>query len=464
MKTKVILEFSERWLKAAFLEIQGAGRVQIKGLFLEPVDPNAQNFSEALTSVFKQVGKKTGVDVVLVISRNKVTVRKIDLPSRDSSEIEQMLGLHVIRHVPYSKEEIIWGYQNLGFDGISNSHILLAIAHRDVLRSIFNAFVPLNMLPENMLLSSQGIVHYARDLVKDKSLFHQTCLILDVDYNSCDLMLISKQQLNSSVVIAQGAKQLEPEESRVKFLAELKQALLAFRSELSQTKNAVFFLTGAAGAIAGIDKYFEAELNLKVQILESKAISDFKLSSKDVSFSSVIGFGASQKKEDICFTLPEVQIKKEMRRKIKQFLILGICLVYIFIILGLIAFSTVSQRQSYLGKINSAVQRLKSKNEGLVDISHKVNMSRQYMDKKDTALNYLYELNTLCPENVTLTNFNWEKSKGLVIRGYAYQIPDIFSFVNILDKSQLFKGMKTRSTRRRKVKAREVVEFEIGAK
>ena len=61
-------------------------------------------------------------------------MRKADLPSRDKAEIEQMLGLHIIKQVPYPKEEIIWGYQSLGFDGISNTRILLAIAHRDILR------------------------------------------------------------------------------------------------------------------------------------------------------------------------------------------------------------------------------------------------------------------------------------------------------------------------------------------
>ena len=79
-------------------------------------------------------------------------------------------------------------------------------------------------------------------------------------------------------------------------------------------------------------------------------------------------------------------------------------------------------------------------------------------------MNYLNELTSLCPDTITMTAFSWDVRKGAGIRGYAYQMQDIFNFVNILGNSRYFKGVQARSNRRRKVKNGEVIDFDIGVK
>lgn len=464
MKTKVVIEFSEKWLKAVVVDFQSA-HAWIKDIILEPVEPNLLNVSDAVNKIIAKAGRKKVHDVTVVLSRNKITVRNIDLPSHDPREIEQMLGLHVIRQVPYSKEEIIWGYQNLGFDGVSSSHILLAIAHRDILRKIFNAFAPLKILPERMLFSSPGVIRYIHDSLKDKTILQQASLVLDIDYNYSDLMLIDAQQkLRLSVVISRGAEQLKSEEEKGKFAAELKQALPALRNDLSQASTTQIFLTGAAGNMDNFEAYLGKEINLTTHCIRNKDTDNFGVISKEVSFTAILGFAYQQKEGGICFALPEAQIKKEMRLKIQQLLILGVCLAYIFIMLGLIVFSKFSLRQSYRDKLKTQINQLKAKNDDLTDLVQKVAMVKQYTDTKQSALNYIYELTRVCPDTITLTNFSWERQKSMLIRGYAYRMQDIFSFVNVLENSTMFKGMQARSTRRRKIKDNEVVDFEIGLK
>lgn len=464
MKTKVVIEFSEKWLKAVVSAVQG-NKSSIEKVILEPL-PNVDfsSVSKVLSSVFKRIGKRKGLEVIVVLSRNKMTVRKIELPSRDAHEIEQMLGLHVIRQVPYSKEEIIWGYQNLGFDGISNSRILLGIAHRDILKNIFNSFISLNILPDKMLLSSQGVIHYLNEFLKDKSVLQSNCLVLDIDYNSSDLMLINKHQLNSSVAISQGAEQLNTEEEMLRFIAELKQALLAFRNDLSQQKSPLIFLTGVIEKNNILKGLLEKEASLKPEIITPSDRENLALPSQELSFASVLGFAYQQKKEDISFILPEAQVKKEIRVKMQQLLIFGVCLTYVFTMLGLIVFLRLHQLQSYRDRLMREVNRLKEKTGVLMGIEQKITLTKQYTDLKQSVLNYLYELTRICPDTITLTSFYWSTQKGLVIRGYAEQMPDIFSFVSLLENSKVFKGMQARSTRRRKIKDKEGVEFEIGPK
>ena len=467
MTTQVIIEFSDRFLKAAVFDAGGP----LKESFLEPLVPNFRNVPAVLSGLFQRIGRKKRLEVIAVLNRSKVTMRKVDLPSRDKAEIEQMLGLHIIKQVPYPKEEIIWGYQNLGFDGISNTRILLAIAHRDILRSIFNGFNSLNIPLDNILLSSQGAVRFAQAAVRDNLSSQQPYFLLDVDYNSSDLILVSKQQIASSVIVSFGLEQLKQEESRPKFASELEQALLGLRGELPANAPARLFLCGTAASIENLDVYLGKELNLNAQTVRSPVL-------KNASFSGILGFSSGQKKEDISFTLPEVQLKKEMRLKLKQLLILGISAVYIFTLLALTVFLNLSQRQTYRDRLNAKISALKEKSGPLLDIYQKVETVNKYANPEESVLNYLNELNSLCPDTITMTAFSWDghkpegdgaasdsrSQKGASIRGYAYQMQDIFNFVNILGNSNYFKGMQARSNRRRKVKNGEVIDFDIGLK
>ena len=153
-----------------------------------------------------------------------------------------------------------------------------------------------------------------------------------------------------------------------------------------------------------------------------------------------------------------------MRLKLKQLLILGISAVYILTLLALIVFLNLSQRQTYRDRLNVKISALKEKSGPLLEISQKIDTINKYANPEDSVLNYLNELTSLCPDTITMTAFSWDARKGAGIRGYAYQMQDIFNFVNILGNSRYFKGMQARSNRRRKVKNGEVIDFDIGVK
>jgi Tfp pilus assembly PilM family ATPase/Tfp pilus assembly protein PilN len=466
MKKKLVIEFSEQWLKAVYFSSTGIKHSSIEKIISEPLKTDSFNLSGSISNIFKQLGQKKGVEVSVILSRNKITVRQLDLPSRDPAEIESMLALHVIRQVPYPKEEIVWSHQNLGFDGISNSHILLAVAHREILRNIFNAFTMLNILPESMLMSSQGVIHYLNETVKDKSHLREAFLILDIDYNFSDLILVNNQILRSSVIISQGYDQLKSEQERQKFCAELKQALVVFNNEIANTKPSRLFITGAFYELEPLmEDCLKRDFNLKFQFIKSTEPDKFHVKNAEgVSFASVLGFTYQRNKEDINFTLPEAQIKREIKLKLQQIITLGACLTYIFIILGAMSLVRINQLQSYKDKLERRITQLKKETGKVYDIAQKIGIVRKFYGAKQSVVTYIYELTRLCPDNITLTNFNWEWQKNFSIRGYAQQITDVSGFVNALNNSAFFKGSQARYMRRRKNRDKEIVDFEIAIK
>ncbi len=454
MRTKIVIEVLERWLKVSVDH-------KISVAPLANAEPGS--ISSALNAILKQNKCSKDLDVSVVLSRNKITVRRVDLPSQDPAEIEQMLGLYLIRQIPYHKEEVSWAYQNLGFDGISSSHLILAIALKNVFKNIVSSFVPVNILPEAILMSSQGLVHYVVDTCKNKITLPNSYLILDIDVNYSDLVLVHNQKLGSSVVIPQGAEQLRDLSEKEKFAAELKQALVALNNEMPDARCEKLFLTGSASfQLAFVENILAKDFNLKAQYLSSKEYDSFLVSGpKDVSLSALLGFSAQVAKEDIKFLLPEIQIKKEMKSKLQQLMILSVGIIYILIMLGLVALVRLVQKQSYATDLKKRVISLSKEAKELEDITSKLKIARQYVDPKSSALTYLNGLNRLCSDSIVITNYNWELGKAFTIRGYAQAIPNILDFTNTLGNSEIFKGAQNRYTRRRKLKDKDVVDFEI---
>ena len=457
MKTKVVIELSDFLLKVSV-----GKKLAVQSL----PGTDADIISEYLGKILKQNKCSKDIDLYVVLNRNKITVRRVDLPSQDPKEIEQMLGLYLMRQIPYHKEEVCWAYQNLGFDGISSSHIILAVALKNIFKNIVSAFISVNILPESMLMSSQGLLHYVEDACRDKSALQNSYMILDIDTNYSDLALVHNRKLGSSVVIAQGAAQLKTDQEKERFTIELKQALSALSNEIPNAKCEKLFLTGASNQyLILVEGVLAKDFNLKAQYLTSKEYDNLVSGGiKDVSMSAVLGFGLQVAKDDIKFVVPELQIKKEMKSKVQQLMILGVALFYILISLGAIALVKLIQQQFYSARLKSKAVILSKDAKELDDITNKLKIAKQYIDPKSSVLTLLCELNRITPDSITITNYNWEWQKNFSFRGYAEQIPDILSFTNTLSSSEYFKGAQNRYTRRRKLKDKDVVDFEIVVK
>jgi len=123
-----------------------------------------------------------------------------------------------------------------------------------------------------------------------------------------------------------------------------------------------------------------------------------------------------------------------------------------------------AQQQSYATNLKAKVEGLRKNTADIEEITDKLKVVKQYVNPSASVLTPLSELSRLCPDTIIITNFNWEWQKALSFRGYAQQISDILGFMNTLSSSDTFKGAQNRYTRRRKVKDRDMVDFEIVVK
>ena len=425
------------------------------------VEPVASLSTEGLIGELSAHLKKlkfTPSPVVISFPRNLVTMRNLHLPSQDPKEIENMIELHMGRQVPYPREEIVSSYQILGTDESGYSKVLLAISHRETLHQVFNILGSVNIFPERVELSSQGVLSNLLVVKKISLESGKIYILLDIDANFTDFMIIDKDNMLFSRSIACGAEQIMVEQIlNSKFIPELKQSLIIFQSEEQNKKPTKVYVTGATENLKGLKELLEKELGVEADVLSS----DTRIP-KNVSVSSLLGLGVdSGHRKRINFVLPEVQIRRALKDRGKELIVLGSVAMFALAISCGIFLEKMYTRSAYLKMLDERYQQIGEDIDKLSFMAKKSELTKEKLASRGWSLNYLYQIHKLIPPDVVLKMINFEADNLIVLRGQARTQADAIKFTDILNKSGYFKDIETKYINIKKLADGEIAEFEF---
>ena len=471
-KYPTVLEITEQWLKLIAIHASLKGP-QIISLVIKPLTLlSPEVLKEELTNLLKEL-KLIPSPLILCFPRNQVTIRNLHLPSRDIQEIDGMVSLHLPRQVPYPKEEIISGYEILGADDTGYTKVMLAIAHREALSRIFNLLDFAGLFPDRVELSSQGIFSWFLFMQKSSAMgsAKDIHILLDIDYNFTDFLIVSKDNLLFSRTIPHGCEQLSGDEElrRNKFIYELKQSLLNFQSEETSKKPSHIFISGALAGMSDLNNLISSQLGMPVEILDaSKNIPKAKEILQKienhllkVSICGLLGLALEPHKKRINFILPEAQIRKTLKDRVRQLIFLGSLLTYVLIISCAIFLARMYNRQALLRLMDSQIQLLGEDVNTLDEMSGKIKIVKERLNTQGATLDYLYYIHKLTPPEIWFETITLEGQRKVVLRGQAIQMSDIFKFITTLEGSGYFKNIETKYTTKKKIADKEISEFEI---
>lgn len=107
------IEIGQKYLKLAYLRIlKGKERIVSVGAFVIS-DWTDQDISARITAFVRKHHIKKP-EVINLIPSNHVISKNIEIPSVDQNEIKDIIELQAGRHTPYSKEEIIMDFTEIG--------------------------------------------------------------------------------------------------------------------------------------------------------------------------------------------------------------------------------------------------------------------------------------------------------------------------------------------------------------
>lgn len=449
------IEITNQWLKLVTAKSSLRGAALVNTFVKSAVNLKPEQVGEEISQAIKKF-KIIPSPLVICYPRNLVTMRNIHLPSSEPKEINGMIDLHMGRQVPYPREEIVGGYHIIGTDEAGYSRVILAIAHREAMNQIFTSLSKANLYPEKIELSSYGAFSWFLFNQKAHLAAGSLYILLDIDSNFTDFMIADRDNLHFSRSIAYGADQLSVDPGRTKFAAELKQSLAIFQSEEMNKKPAKIFASGAVVNIRNLQELLEKELGVSVEA--HKPVPGIPL---QVSISAVSGLAIDPSRKKINFVLPEVQIRKTLKERSKDLIMLGGILMYLLLVSSGIFLSRVYNKSSYLKLLERRYKEIGAEVGGLEAMSRKTKIIRDRLNARATALNCLYQIHRFVPPNIVLKMVTLESNDKVALRGQAREMADVFKFVDLLKDTVYFKDVQIKYSTKKRIEDADINEFEI---
>ena len=412
--------------------------------------------------------KGKNVEIIDVVATQAVITKNIEIPSIEKKEIKEILNLQAGRHTPYSREEIIVDYVEIGTYKHSYTKVLLVIVARSVVKRHYEILDRAGFRLKRVLLASEGLA-----LAVSKALRLETenvpVNILHVDENFTDFSIVLKNKVIFIRSIPIGTFQLKNEKEvyQIKFVDELKRSLEAYLGGDIEISPHMLILTGAEGELKEIESLLNSTIHLPIKTLPYVNIFNFSelargalLKARQISFFDVIApiFNCGEMKIDL---IPEeARVRRSIEERGRDLIKTGIFILTILIVIFFILSSKIYFKGAQLNKLESKYLTINQEAKKLEKDLVKVGLVKNYLANRGYSLEVLTQLHALVSEDIELSEIRYDTDK-ISVKGTADAMSSVFSFVDRLEKSKYFKEVKTRYTTKRKDGLKDVTDFEI---
>ena len=413
--------------------------------------------------------KKTSI--LCVIPAGAATTKNIEVPSVDPEEIKSIINLQASRHTPFSRDEILVGYINLGSYQANYTKVLLVIVNRNVVKEKLNAFERAGLEVHQVAFAPEGIGRfYARalNLKRDSA----PVGIIDVGAQSTNFIISARGAAVTCRSIPIGIRQLETQgaEARDKLVAEVKASLDSYREEDIDKLPDYFLLTSDHNVVKDLQPSLAQALNMAVQVspfvdqlkigggLKKKLQKDFE----DDSLADVIAPAASASRLEVNLMPEEIQLKRNLEVNSRDAMMSGVYVLMILIFVGAILLTKIYFKETFLKKNLRA--KYAGQHEEVVALEEKMRKTkavRDLLESRLAGMEVLRGLYAIIPNDIYINSLNVTEEGVVTVNGIAETTSRVYAFVSSLSESKSFDGVKTKSTSGKKDRGKDLVAFEI---
>ncbi|MBF0505005.1 MAG: PilN domain-containing protein [Candidatus Omnitrophica bacterium] len=409
--------------------------------------------------------------VICTIPANAGTAKNIEVPSTDPEEIKSIINLQASRHTPYSKEEVLIRFINLGVNvSNNNTRLLLVIVHRNMLKERILALEKAGLNVDKILFVPEAMARfYAKslNLRKDAPL----CGVIDFSLNSTSYIIVSRGTLVFVRHIPVGIKNLmEGADGLSKLQEELKKSIDSFSQEDGAPPPGAYLVTTDHEAVRNILPALKTGMNLEfslnafVNFIKGPSPTRKKLQSDfgDDSFLDVISSAMSASRCEVNLMPEEMILKKTVESQSREATKSGVAAVFIMVLIGAMIMSNIYFKDVFLNKnLREHFAPQRTQVQELQDRMNKAKVVRGYIAKRMVTLDMIHELYRITPHTIYLNNIAMDEDGTVTIDGISDSMSQVFSYVKALDDSTMFKEAKTKTTATKKDNGKDVASFQI---
>jgi len=429
---------------------------------------NGDDAVRTLKSLLVSFNRKSVV--VCTIPANAATAKNIEVPSTDPEEIKSIINLQASHHTPYSKEEVLISFMNLGVNAANNTRLLLVIVHRDMVKERISVLEKAGLNADKIIFVPEAQARFYSKALNFKK-ETPACGVVDFSLNTTSYMVINKGALVFVRSIPVGIKNfMESPEGVGKLQEELKKSIDSFTQEDGSDVPNAYVVTTDLEAVHHILPALKENLNSEFipnpfvnfikgpRALRQKLQSDFG----DDSFLDVIACAVMAAKCEVNLMPEEMVLKKTVERQSREATKAGVAAVFIMVLIGAMIMSNIYFRDAFLNKnlrAEFAPQRIQA--QELQERMNKAKVVRSYIKDRMVTLDVIHELYAMTPHTIYLNSVMMDEDGTVTIDGISDSMSQVFSYVKALDDSAMFQEAKTKSTATKKDNGKDVATFEI---
>jgi Tfp pilus assembly PilM family ATPase/Tfp pilus assembly protein PilN len=407
--------------------------------------------------------------IINIIPSHLVITKNIEIPSVKPQEINEIINLQAGRHTPYSREEIIIDFLNIGTHKENYSKILLVIVERNIIRKQFEILGSARMNVQKVILASESLAYSVSKIFRVGTKDAPINLI-HIDERFSDFIIVFRNKPIFVRNIPIGTLHIaeEKESYQLRFVEEIKKSLEAYQSEDIEKNPHALILTGAIEELKDLEAILSNNLHLPIKMIsypQNLAISQKALKviqeAKYSSFLDTITPLLNWEGLQINLIPEEVKLTKSLEERGKELIKTGIYILTVFVLIFSIVISKIHFKSIYLEKLNEKFQSLDKEAVQLEGAFSKINLLKDYLSNRGYSLGVLTELHNVTPLDLKLSNIKYDTKRELSVKGTATSMSTVFSFVDNMEKSEYFKDVKTKYTTKRKDGLKDVTDFEI---
>jgi Tfp pilus assembly PilM family ATPase/Tfp pilus assembly protein PilN len=417
--------------------------------------------AEELALALRSMGRMPQ-KVCLNIPRHLVTARFLKIPSVDDSEIDKIVKIESLKHLPYTDEDIVYGYKTVERAADGYSSVLLVMSQADTVAGLMAVLDKAQAPAARMLsLSSEALLLWYLTACPSEN--GENVMLVNLDSDHVDIDVLDEGKLVFTRGVAFGPKAAKKTD---KIISEINISINTYHKESSKHVSRVV-LTGPNAEVALMHESFAAALKVPVEIKEQTVnipiAPDAEKPADDVSFAEL--FGLALRPDDVKIDLLPERMREEARVSlVKNNLVAAVAIIALLAAasLGLLV-KKLHEKSSYLSAMNSEIKKIKPDVEDAKKMVREIAVIREVMARKPLAVDIVSEIYDVTPAGVSLNILDFERGKSVVIRGSAPSLSDVFKYVSVLENSAYFEGVKVKYANKRTVENSEIADFEIDA-
>ncbi|KPK98745.1 MAG: hypothetical protein AMJ95_02550 [Omnitrophica WOR_2 bacterium SM23_72] len=427
-----------------------------------------EEIAKMIRSKFSELNLRTA-SVINIIPTGLVITKNIEIPSTNPSEIKDIISLQAGRHTPYSREEIIVDYVDIGVYKNNYSKILLVIVARTIVKRQIEILEKAGLKFDDSLLAAEGIACASAKLLKVDAQ-NAPAAIVHIDESSTDFIMVFKGKPLFIRSLPLGAVHMSAERQtyETKFIEEIRRSLEAYQNEDIEKLPLTLAICGALSDIKGLENVLGQTLHFTIKgiaYLTHIAVSQYALkqvtSFGRVSFFDVLAPLVSQDKTKVNLIPEEIRLRKAFQERGRDLVKTGIFVLTMAVLIFSVFLTNIYAKSTILKKLDKKFQTIHDDARELEASFTKINLIKDYVSRRGYALEVLGEIYAIITDDILLNDIRFDDEGRFSVRGTAEAMSSVFSFVEQLGKSKYFKDVKTRYTTKRKEGLKDVTDFEI---